>query len=286
METPELILIPPSPLSDSQSRLTPVSTSTSAHTHSSGSYRSSSEDTAVTIFSMYSDSRERWASRTKVLAVEPMARSRRHSVETANSTVSSTWRGTPDRQGRPRSEGGRKVSKPPSSFQNGHAASAEVIGHRHSIAGSAYRTSDESISLPYTRHSPPATDEPPPLPPKPHAPLTQTPPKPSKPLPPLVDPSGSTSTPPVVSPPSEGEDPDAYHVRSTYAQLDVSGVRGDGYEEGVELTRAKQGGTTYLTAQPHDCGRGPSSDVSPKELEVLANVDRCVHKPRSPPAAH
>ena len=45
--------------------------------------------------------------------------------------------------------------------------------------------------------------------------------------------SSSTS----IAPPSP--DLDSYHLRAIYAALDVSGVRGDGYEDGEELTRAR-----------------------------------------------
>ncbi|CAL1694600.1 unnamed protein product [Somion occarium] len=61
--------------------------------------------------------------------------------------------------------------------------------------------------------------------------------------------------------PSEGEDPDAFHVRSTYAQLDQQGVKGDGYVEGVERTRARVGGSR-------------TRDLTAKEIETLANLDR------------
>ncbi|KIJ53601.1 hypothetical protein M422DRAFT_154639 [Sphaerobolus stellatus SS14] len=70
---------------------------------------------------------------------------------------------------------------------------------------------------------------------------------------------------------SEGEDADAFHVRSTYAHLDSQGVEGDGYEEGIELTRAKQNGTDYLISQSRD--RRPV-ELTAKERAVLASVDR------------
>jgi hypothetical protein len=97
---------------------------------------------------------------------------------------------------------------------------------------------------------------------------------PSPLLSPHARPSGSSPSPSILTQRSEGEDPDSFHVRSTYAQLDAEGVRGDGYEEGIELTRAKQGGTTYLTSQPSD--RGRARDLVPEELAVLASVDRFV----------
>ena len=40
-----------------------------------------------------------------------------------------------------------------------------------------------------------------------------------------------------IAPPSP--DLDSYHLRAIYAALDVPGVRGDGYEDGEELTRAR-----------------------------------------------
>jgi hypothetical protein len=55
------------------------------------------------------------------------------------------------------------------------------------------------------------------------------------------------------------EDPDSHYVRTTYARLDVTGVRGDGYEEGIELTRAR------LNA---DTSPKPSAFPRPRRLEV------------------
>ena len=78
---------------------------------------------------------------------------------------------------------------------------------------------------------------------------------------------------------SEGEDVDSFHVRSTYAQLDQCGVKGDGYDEGVERTRARVGGSrqSELRAQQalgdeHEKTR----DLTAKELELLQSLDRCV----------
>lgn len=77
--------------------------------------------------------------------------------------------------------------------------------------------------------------------------------------------------------PAEGEEPDAFHVRSTYAQLDQQGVKGDGYEEGVERTRARVGGSRAselraleALADEHEKTR----DLTPQEIETLASVDR------------
>ena len=76
---------------------------------------------------------------------------------------------------------------------------------------------------------------------------------------------------------SEGEDPDAFHVRSTYAQLDQCGVKGDGIEEGVERTRARVGGSrqSELRAQQalgdeHEKTR----ELTPQEIQLLQSLDR------------
>ncbi|TFK82637.1 RabGAP/TBC [Polyporus arcularius HHB13444] len=77
--------------------------------------------------------------------------------------------------------------------------------------------------------------------------------------------------------PSEGEDPDSFHVRSTYAQLDQCGVKGDGIEEGVERTRARVGGSrqSELRAQQalgdeHEKTR----ELTSQEIELLQSLDR------------
>lgn len=77
--------------------------------------------------------------------------------------------------------------------------------------------------------------------------------------------------------PSEGEDMDGFHVRNTYAQLEVSGVKGDGYEEGIERTRARVG-TSRLSQMQADAALGDGSDkkreLDMKEIQVLKTVDR------------
>ncbi|KAG6896767.1 hypothetical protein C0992_006281 [Termitomyces sp. T32_za158] len=77
--------------------------------------------------------------------------------------------------------------------------------------------------------------------------------------------------------PSEGEDVDAFHVRSTYAQLEAFGVKGDGFEDGIERTRARIGPSrsSQLNAfAALDDGTEKSKTLGPKELETLASVDR------------
>lgn len=73
------------------------------------------------------------------------------------------------------------------------------------------------------------------------------------------------STPSLV--PSLGEDLDAFHVRNTYAQLEVSGVKGDGYEEGVERTRAARTRVASANVSPNpsvgDTGGSAEDGASP-----------------------
>ena len=77
--------------------------------------------------------------------------------------------------------------------------------------------------------------------------------------------------------PSAGEDPDSFHVRSTYAQLDILGVKGDGIEEGVERTRARVGGSRESELQAMNAVGDEDEkrrDLSPQEVQMLASLDR------------
>ncbi|KAJ7665421.1 rab-GTPase-TBC domain-containing protein [Mycena polygramma] len=77
--------------------------------------------------------------------------------------------------------------------------------------------------------------------------------------------------------PSEGEDLDGFHVRNTYAQLEMSGVKGDGYLEGVERTRARIGASraSQLFAESAlGDGTEKSQELDPKEIQTLTAVDR------------
>ena len=102
----------------------------------------------------------------------------------------------------------------------------------------------------------------------------------------LPPPSLRESVPPssphlskVVVIPHEGEDEDSFHVRRTYAELEVVGVRGDGYAEGVERTRARVGsnresGIRALEALGDIAEK--KRDLTPREIEILASLDRSV----------
>ncbi|KAG6843938.1 hypothetical protein H0H93_016789 [Arthromyces matolae] len=117
---------------------------------------------------------------------------------------------------------------------------------------------------------------PPSIPPSRYATPVPTPPRQSSPSPSnkaALKPSRSK----VSLAQSEGEDMDAFHVRNTYAQLEASGVRGDGFEDGVERTRARVGPSrsSQLNADlALDDGTEKSKTLGPKELATLASVDR------------
>lgn len=77
--------------------------------------------------------------------------------------------------------------------------------------------------------------------------------------------------------PSAGEDPDSFHVRSTYAQLDILGVKGDGIDEGVERTRARVGGSRESELKAMNAVGDEDEkrrDLSPQEVQMLASLDR------------
>ena len=113
-------------------------------------------------------------------------------------------------------------------------------------------------------------------------------PTPTPPLQPVshMKPYGNYTVLPASSPssnislvPSEGEDVDAFHVRNTYAQLEASGVKGDGYEEGIERTRARIGTSRSSQMQADAAlgdGKEKTRDLDEKEIQVLKSVDRCV----------
>lgn len=94
--------------------------------------------------------------------------------------------------------------------------------------------------------------------------------------------SSALSTPASLTSlvPSQGEEQDAFHVRHTYAVLDTIGVRGDGYEEGVERTRARIGASrrSQLDAEAA-LGSGDEEkrkELGEEERKMLAGLDRFV----------
>ncbi|KAL5519521.1 hypothetical protein ACEPAH_1204 [Sanghuangporus vaninii] len=80
----------------------------------------------------------------------------------------------------------------------------------------------------------------------------------------------------VAAAAAANEEPEAFFVRNTYAQLDVTGVKGDGYEEGVERTRAKLGHDrrSVQIALRNDARGDITGELSEEELRLLESVDR------------
>jgi hypothetical protein len=75
--------------------------------------------------------------------------------------------------------------------------------------------------------------------------------------------------------PSVGEDLDAFHVRNTYAQLEVSGVKGDGYEEGVERTRAARTRVaSSVNNSPNTSGGGADTSGSVEDANSSGSHSR------------
>jgi hypothetical protein len=154
-------------------------------------------------------------------------------------------------------------------------------------------TDQEAVS-PRVSHPTPPPSRPPSLPrsadlPNPEPTLILTPPRPT---PSIVPPSSqSPSSSPTTrqlsklsSPssktslvPSEGEDLDAFYVRSTYAHLNATGVKGDGYEEGVERTRARVRASRASELRAEAALAGPSEKrraLEAEEVNVLSGLDR------------
>lgn len=109
--------------------------------------------------------------------------------------------------------------------------------------------------------------------------LLATPPRSSPPRHSSAPSSPSSAT--SISP-APDEDPDSFHVRATYAQLDLYGVRGDGIEEGVERTRARVGGSRQSELRAQEAladADEKTRDLTPQEVTVLASLDRYAHVP-------
>lgn len=148
----------------------------------------------------------------------------------------------------------------------------------HSGSMSPNRPSSSSVDVPTITQSPSAVPDRSPSglfrqspPQRPHSTLQVNVNFPSQ-----SHPSTPTSTsPPSAAPPrAPGEDPDSYHVRATYAALNVSGVQGDGYEDGEELTRARLGSNRSLVRLPPSPRPLPGGELTTAEKEILSHADR------------
>lgn len=112
--------------------------------------------------------------------------------------------------------------------------------------------------------------------------LLATPPRSCPPRHSSVPSSPSSATSISISP-APDEDPDSFHVRSTYAQLDLYGVRGDGIAEGVERTRARVGGSRQSELRAQEAladAHEKTRDLTQQEVTLLASLDRYACAPR------
>lgn len=79
---------------------------------------------------------------------------------------------------------------------------------------------------------------------------------------------------------AEGEEEDSFLVRSTYARLEVTGVTGDGWEDGVERTRER----SKLGRQSVLFQHSSSADgLDEEEKRMRSNLDRCAARLAGPP---
>ena len=66
-------------------------------------------------------------------------------------------------------------------------------------------------------------------------------------------------------------------MRRTYALLEACGVRGDGYDEGVERTRARVGANRASEARAESAladEHEKTRDLTPQEVGLLSSLDR------------
>lgn len=172
------------------------------------------------------------------------------------------------------------ANAPGPSRQRDSEQSASLISRRSSRSSHVSRNRRSSLSTrdlpplpPSSRTTPSPGDI---TPPRQLSPNHLSPKAPSKTAGKHPPPSSSPSSK-VSLVPSEGEDNDSFHVRNTYAQLEVSGVKGDGYEEGIERTRARIGTSRQSQLDAEEAlgnGKEKMRDLHPKEIQFLANVDR------------
>ncbi|KAF8499209.1 RabGAP/TBC [Russula emetica] len=300
METPNLMVVPPTPLyaqhAPSPSPSISTAPSTPGLTQSSEDTQRGSSETTMEIYSMYDD-RSSWPNDGPLQDMSRATESPYRSIGHSSRASSAYYTATAKSQ---RSSYAGAAPRTSASSATSRSSSA--------YTGSPYVGIEEDISSDYHNVLPP---KPLPMPPQKHSPsqsryLSPSPPR-SRPSsarshtssglnghttapqrlshgPPsehtsLTSPSsrlsrptsqttGTSTSPRLLSKkrsdlsitPSAGEDPDSFHVRSTYAQLDILGVKGDGIDEGVERTLGDE-----------DEKR---RDLSPQEIQMLASLDR------------
>lgn len=234
--------------------------------------RISSETTAVTIYSMYGDDDDSLPS-TKVHI--PLRKSPSGSrfgsnpdlVQTRSRSSSKGWINenipTVNNIEEPKIEITQEVGAGPSAFRanrpitgNGNSTTLRASEDNTLAYESLLNASGLAVSTPDVR--------------------PQTAPTTSYRQASLHVPESNTSAPsllPMSPPQLPGEDADAYYVRATYAALDYSGVKGDGYEEGEELTRARLG-PGRAERPPSPLPPIPGRSLHRREQEILEKADR------------
>jgi hypothetical protein len=316
MAEPTLLIVPPTPRTASATHPQSYSDPSSSTLGTVHTQRSSSEATAVTIFSLYGDDRDSWHStnahslfRNSSLR-ESGSHCRPMSAAYGDSSLSYLTRGSVSSRSSAENGAGlaRRESAPvgvytgvvhptpphaPSSygptqvtpFPRSSSQPQSQDSSKHDRLPSSTRSkstspsgpSSSSIDAPtitqYPRAAPNRlasvrSHQPPTEPP--HATLQVN----ANPPPHSHSSSSTSLVPPSPAPPrAPGEDLDSYHVRSVYAALDVSGVKGDGYEDGEELTRARLGSNRSLVRLPPS--PGPSvGELTTAEKEILSHADR------------
>ncbi|KAH9923597.1 rab-GTPase-TBC domain-containing protein [Fomitopsis serialis] len=331
MDSPSVLVVPPTPLDPSRPPVSPpvssAATTPDLSVDDSSRERASSETTIVTIYSMYEEDEGSWSASPSVLHpgkdtavdVAVLGVDRRSTTPRWSRPVEDSAYFEQDTFKRASivekarqsvvSNGSVQLAyaeRPPSS--QARSSKTSYTDARHLSNGSAqpsasnsrstssYATASDgtprvlsyaSLSVPNSRpsSSQPTSPTTRPRSSSPHLTPASTPPPqalslaatPPRSSPPHLPSSPSSPSSAASITPAPDEDPDAFHVRSTYAQLDVCGVRGDGYEEGVERTRARVGGSRASELRAQEAladAHEKTRELTPQEVGMLASLDR------------
>ena len=313
MASPTLLIVPPTPQADATTYPQPYSDPSSSTLGTVHTQRTSSEATAETIFSLYGDDRNSWHS-TKAQSLfrnnslrESGSNYRPTSTANGDSSLSYLRQSSASsRMSADLSTGqGRRDSAPVGVYTGVlHPTSpytpTQVDSASTQLPSSSSRDSanhdrpPSSVRSKSTLPSGPSNssiDAPTMTQPTSTAPDQSTPASshqsPPQRIPTSLQvnvnvpphshsfPSTSTAPPSPAPPRAPGEDLDSYQVRAIYAALDVSGVKGDGFEDGEELTRARLGSNRSLVRLPPSPGPSlPGDELTTAEKEILSHADR------------
>src|SRR6266403_1191082 len=331
METPNFMVVPPTPLGSqhapSPSPSISTAPSTPGLTQSSEDNQRGSSETTMEIYSMYGDDdRSSWPNDGHLQDMPRATESPYRSIGHSSRTSSAYYTATAKSQRSSYTGAALRVSAISTTTSGSSSAdtSSPYVGivedissdchgvlppnpppkppQKYSHSGSSHPNSDGATeAVRYLSPSPtqsrpsstrshtPAglnghTTAPPRLshgPPSEHASLTSPSSRLSRPA---SQTTGTSTSPRLLNKkrsdlsitPSAGEDPDSFHVRSTYAQLDILGVKGDGIDEGVERTRARVGGSRESELQAMNAIGDEDEkrrDLSPREVQMLSSLD-------------